>query len=93
MPSWTKDELVLGGMDMNGDELAGIAVGLERKGRVRDRLRKIDLAEDIPGLAGISRSVARDAFFELCHDISSSCLTTGRYLRRPICQARAGCAG
>src|SRR6266581_5540756 len=64
-----QDEFVLGGMNMDGDKLAGIAVGLESEGGVRHCLGEINLTKNIPGLAGISRSVARDAFFEGCHDI------------------------
>src|SRR5882672_5365436 len=63
-----QDEFVLGGMNMDGDKLAGIAVGLESEGGVRHCLGEINLTKNIPGLAGISRSVARDAFFEGCHD-------------------------
>jgi hypothetical protein len=54
---------------MNRDKLAGIAVGLEREGGVGYRFGEVDLSEDIPGLAGIARSVPRDAFFQRCHDI------------------------
>src|SRR5450755_4137916 len=63
-----QDEFVLGGMDMNRDKLTRIAVGLESEGRVRHRLWEINLSKNIPGLAGISRSVPCDAFFESCHD-------------------------
>src|SRR5882724_3204001 len=63
-----QDEFVLGGMNMDGDKLARIAVGLKSEGGVRHRLGEINLTKNIPGLAGISRSVARDAFFEGCHD-------------------------
>jgi hypothetical protein len=72
---------------MNGDKLAGIAVGLESEGGVRQRLGEINLSKNIPGLAGISGSVPRDAFFESCHDTSSSSKSRRRYLRRSICQA------
>jgi hypothetical protein len=64
-----QDEFVLGGMDMNRNELAGVAVGLEREGRVRHRLGEIDLAKNIPSLAGISRPVPGDAFLERRHDV------------------------
>jgi hypothetical protein len=39
-----QDEFVLGRMDVDRHELAGIAVGLERKGRIGHGLREIDLA-------------------------------------------------
>src|ERR1700712_3374042 len=58
-------------MDVHRHELARIAVGLEGKGAVGHRLGKIDLPEDIPGLAGIARAVLRDAFFERRHDAVS----------------------
>src|SRR3954447_16246066 len=69
MPILDQNEFVLGGMNMNRHKLAGIAVGLERKGGLRHRLREINLSKNIPRLAGISRSVARDAFFESRHAI------------------------
>ena len=79
-----QDEFVLGRMDVHRHELAGIAVGLERKGRVRHRLGEVDLSENIPGLAGIPRSVLRNAFFESGHDSSPHSgwptLQAGRFL-------------
>jgi hypothetical protein len=62
-----QDEFVLGRMNMDGDKLAGIAVGFESEGGIRHRLREVDLPENIPGLARIARSAARDAFFEGRH--------------------------
>ena len=44
-----QDELVLCGMDMHGHVLTGIAVRLEREGRVAGRLREVALTEDVPG--------------------------------------------
>jgi hypothetical protein len=56
-------------MHMNRHELAGIAVGLESKGGVGNRLGEIDLPENIPGFAAVSLSVQRDAFFERRHEM------------------------
>ena len=44
-----QDEFVLGGMDMDGDKLPRLCIGLEREGRVADGLGKINLTENVPG--------------------------------------------
>jgi hypothetical protein len=56
-------------MNVDRDKLPRLAVGLKGEGRVGYRLRKINLTEDVPGLAGKSLSIPGNAFFECCHDI------------------------
>src|SRR5579863_9794752 len=63
-----QDELILRRMNVDRDKLAGVAVGLKGEGRLAYGLRKINLAEDVPGLARKPLSIASNAFLKRCHD-------------------------
>jgi hypothetical protein len=64
-----QDELVLRRMHVDRHELSGVAVGFEGESRIGHRLWEIDLAENVPGLAAISRAVWGDAFLQYRHDV------------------------
>src|SRR5258708_9327853 len=62
-----KDKLLLCRMNVDRDKLSRVTVGLKGECRVGYCLRKINLTEDVPGLACKSLSIPGNAFFERCH--------------------------
>jgi hypothetical protein len=54
-------------MDVHRDELAGLAVRFECKRRFTGGFWKIDLAQDVPGLSGITGAALGDPFFKIGH--------------------------
>ena len=62
-----QDELVLGRVNMDRYKLPRIAVGLESESGVCYRLREVDLSQDIPALAQITRSISGNALFKCRH--------------------------
>jgi hypothetical protein len=54
-------------MNVHQNELAGLCVRFERERRFTGGFWKIDLAQDVPGLPGVSRTALRDAFLKLGH--------------------------
>jgi len=78
-----KDEFILGRMDMNRDEQPGLGIGLEGESRFGNSLRKIMLAENIPGLARKPFSIPSDTFFAAMAVIPLALPQTTRSLLRP----------
>src|SRR6476469_6114513 len=70
-PFLHEDELILVGVNLHRHELAGIAVGLEGKGGIGHGLGEVDLTENIPALATVTRTIGGDAFLECSHIVLS----------------------
>ena len=73
LPFLHENKLALGRVNMDRDELSGIAVGFEREGAVADRFREIALAQDVPADSRKALSVPRKAPFQAPSSFSYRC--------------------